>query len=62
MEIVRTKDTGTLQYDIYLNDDQSEAIVYERYRDSEARSSSTSRILAMQERQSLPPDRSRANS
>ena len=36
MEIVRTKDTGTLQYDIYLNDDQSECIVHERYRDSEA--------------------------
>lgn len=36
MEIVRTKDTGTLQYDIYLNDDESEAIVIERYRNSEA--------------------------
>jgi quinol monooxygenase YgiN len=36
MEIVRIKDTGTLQYDIYFSDDQSEAIVYERYRDSEA--------------------------
>ena len=36
MEIVRTKDTGTLQYDIYFNDDQSECIVIERYRDSEA--------------------------
>ncbi len=36
MEIARTKDTGTLQYDIYLNDDQSEGIVFERYRDSEA--------------------------
>ena len=36
MEIVRAKDTGTLQYDIYLNDDQSECIVHERYRDSEA--------------------------
>jgi len=23
MEIVRTKDTGTLQYDIYFNEDQS---------------------------------------
>ena len=23
IEIVRTKDTGTLQYDIYLNDDRS---------------------------------------
>jgi quinol monooxygenase YgiN len=36
MEIVRTKDTGTLQYDTYFNDDQSEAIVLERFRDSEA--------------------------
>jgi quinol monooxygenase YgiN len=36
MEIVRAKDTGTLQYDIYVNDDQSECIVLERYRDSEA--------------------------
>ena len=36
MEIVRTKDTGTLQYDIYFNDDQSECIVLERYRGSEA--------------------------
>jgi quinol monooxygenase YgiN len=36
MEIVRTKDTGTLRYDIYFNDDQSECIVHERYRDSEA--------------------------
>ena len=36
MEIVRIKDTGTLQYDIYFNDDQSECIVLERYRDSEA--------------------------
>jgi len=36
MEIVRTKDTGTLQHDVYFNDDQSECIVHERYRDSEA--------------------------
>jgi quinol monooxygenase YgiN len=36
MEIVRTEDTGTLQYDIYFNDDQSECIVHERYRDSDA--------------------------
>jgi quinol monooxygenase YgiN len=36
MEIVRAEDTGTLQYDIYFNDDQSECIVLERYRDSEA--------------------------
>jgi quinol monooxygenase YgiN len=36
MEIVRAKDTGTLQYEIYLSDDQSECVVLERYRDSEA--------------------------
>ncbi len=36
MEIVRTKDTGTLQYEIYFNDDQSECIVLERYKNSEA--------------------------
>jgi quinol monooxygenase YgiN len=36
MEIVRTQDTGTLQYDTYFNDDQSECVVIERYRDSEA--------------------------
>ena len=36
MEIVRTKDSGTLQYDTYFNDDESECIVIERYRDSQA--------------------------
>jgi hypothetical protein len=36
MEIVQAKDTSTLQYEIHFNDDQSEAIVLERYRDSEA--------------------------
>ncbi len=36
MEIVRTKDSGTLQYDIDLNDDESECMVIERYRNSEA--------------------------
>ena len=36
MEIVRTKDTGTLQYDVYFNDDESECVVIERFRDSEA--------------------------
>jgi quinol monooxygenase YgiN len=36
MEIVRTKDSGTLQYDTYFNEDQSECVVIERYRDSEA--------------------------
>jgi len=36
MEIVRTKDSGTLEYDLYLNGDQSECMFIERYRDSEA--------------------------
>jgi quinol monooxygenase YgiN len=36
MEIVRAKDTGTLRYEIYFNNDQSECIVLERYRDSDA--------------------------
>jgi quinol monooxygenase YgiN len=36
MEIVRTKETGTPQDEIYFNDDQSECMVLERYRDSEA--------------------------
>jgi quinol monooxygenase YgiN len=36
MEIVKTKEPGTLQYDTYFNDDQSECIIIERYRDSEA--------------------------
>ena len=36
MEIARTKDTGTLHYEIYFNDDQSECVVLERYKDSEA--------------------------
>ena len=36
MEIVRAKDTGTLQYDTYFNDDETECIVIERFRDSDA--------------------------
>ncbi len=36
MEIVKTKDTGTLQYDVYFSDDESECMVIERYRDSES--------------------------
>jgi quinol monooxygenase YgiN len=35
-EIVRTKDTGTLQYDVFYNDDRTECLVIERYRDSGA--------------------------
>jgi glyoxylase I family protein len=36
VESVCNKDTGTLQYESYFNSDQSECLVYERYRDSEA--------------------------
>ena len=36
VEIVRTQDTGTLQYEIFFNADETEAIVFERYRDIDA--------------------------
>ena len=36
MEIVRSQDPGTLQYEVFLNADESEAIVFERYRDAES--------------------------
>ena len=36
MEIVRTKDRGTLQYEVFFNEDETEAIVFERYRDADA--------------------------
>jgi quinol monooxygenase YgiN len=36
MQILRIEDTGTLQYGICLNDNESECVVPERYRDSEA--------------------------
>jgi quinol monooxygenase YgiN len=49
MEIVRTKDTGTLQYEIHFNDDQSECIVHERYRDSEALIEHTAHLGDMME-------------
>jgi quinol monooxygenase YgiN len=35
-DIVRTKDPGTLQYEVFFNDDESECIVLERFKDSEA--------------------------
>ena len=34
LEIVRTKDADTLQYEIFTNADESEAIVFEHYRDA----------------------------
>jgi quinol monooxygenase YgiN len=36
IEIARTKDKGTLQYEIYFNDDQSEVMFIERYKDSDS--------------------------
>lgn len=35
-ELVRTRDTGTLQYESYMNSDETECLVFERYRDSQA--------------------------
>ncbi len=34
--LVRTKDSGTLQYELYFNSDNTECLVFERYRDSQA--------------------------
>lgn len=34
MQVVLAKDTGTLQFELYFNEDQSECIVLERYRDA----------------------------
>ena len=34
MEIVRTQDTGTLQYDTHFNDDETECLVIERFSDA----------------------------
>ena len=36
VELVRTKDKGTLQYELYMNSDNTECLVFERYRDSKA--------------------------
>jgi quinol monooxygenase YgiN len=35
-ELVRTKDSGTLQYESYFNSDNTECLVFERYRNSQA--------------------------
>jgi quinol monooxygenase YgiN len=36
MEVVREKDSGTYQYDWFLNADGTECVLRERYRDSDA--------------------------
>jgi quinol monooxygenase YgiN len=33
VQSVRTKDSGTLQYDYFFNHDRTECVVFERYRD-----------------------------
>jgi quinol monooxygenase YgiN len=36
MEIVRTKDSGTLQYDLFFNEDETEVVAIERFASSQA--------------------------
>jgi quinol monooxygenase YgiN len=36
MAVVRDRDTGTLQYDIFISEDETECLVLERYEDSQA--------------------------
>jgi quinol monooxygenase YgiN len=36
MELVRANEPGTLQYDVFFNADESECMVIERYKDSDA--------------------------
>lgn len=36
VELVRAKDTGTMQYEFFLSSDDTECLVLERYRDSQA--------------------------
>lgn len=36
MELARAKDPGTIRYDIFMNDDETEAVVYEEYESSQA--------------------------
>jgi quinol monooxygenase YgiN len=36
MEIVKAKDIGTVGYDTYFNEDESECVVLERFTDSQA--------------------------
>ena len=47
MEVARTKDTGTLQYELYFNQDQTECLVLERYRDSQSLMEHLSNISAL---------------
>jgi quinol monooxygenase YgiN len=48
-EIVRAKDTGTVEYDQFLNADQTVCFVHERYRDSAAGLEHMANIAPMME-------------
>ena len=61
MEIVRTRDPGTLQYEVFFNHDESEAIVFERYKDATPRWS-ISPTSATSWNRSWPPPPSPARS
>jgi hypothetical protein len=50
--IVRAQATGTLQYDTYFNDDESEAVVIERFRDSQTLIEHGEHVAALMERSS----------
>lgn len=43
LEIART-DRGTIQFEVFMNEDQSEAVVFERYRDSASASEHLSKL------------------
>ena len=62
IDIVRAEDTGTLQFEIYLSDDESECVIYESATGTPKRSSITARTLARSCRRSLRPDRGPARS
>jgi quinol monooxygenase YgiN len=36
MQLTRQKDTGTLRYEIFFNEDQTECLVYEEFLDSQS--------------------------
>ena len=36
VETVRAKEPGTIQYELYISEDGTECLVFERYRDSDA--------------------------
>ena len=49
VEIVRTQDTGTLEYELFLNPEGTECFVHERYRDSAAGLEHMANIAPMME-------------